>query len=332
MPTNHTRLENTYRLLGVTVNTSFCLPKNTSVPFDPSPDLRFVHDRVESLPCNPTGTPAVYVSPYTLQDGQSLLYAYSRPEYDVLRFPHTGDFYVRPDLITCYELKTAFKRDVSRWLSGTVLALWLERRGIPVFHASAVVVDSRAIAFLGTNGAGKSSLAAAFMKRGYSMLTDDALAVDHSRCGRVMARPGYSQMRLWPDQAEYFVGHSEDLELVHPDATKRYVPVGPEKLGSFCDVPRPLGCLYIAARRDAEDSGKNVEITPLSSTEAVIELVRYSFTARLLAGLGLQAERLKTLAQIVQRIPVRRLTDPTGLQYLPATCDAILQDFSCIAE
>jgi hypothetical protein len=293
MPNNHTRPETTYRLLGVTVNTSFCLPKKISVPFEVSPDLRFIRNVVESLPFNPAGTQPVYVSPYTLPGGESLLYAYNRPEYDMLRFTHTADFYVRPNVITCYQLRRASHHHVSRWLSSTVLALWLERKGTPVFHASAVSCNGD---------------------------TD------------VVGHPGYPQMRLWADQAEHFLGHFEDLELVHPDATKRYVPVGPETLGSFCDSPRSLRCLYIPARRDPEDTGRAIEITPLSSGEAVIELVRYSFTGRLLAGLGLQAQRLKTLAQIVQRVAVRRIADPTGMEYLPGTCDAILNDLATLAD
>ena len=63
---------------------------------------------------------------------------------------------------------------------------------------------------------------------------------------------------------------------------------------------------------------------------AFIELVRHSSSSRLLAGLGLQPLRLKSLAQIAKHVPVRRITYPTGLEYLPKVCDTILEDLRAL--
>ena len=43
----------------------------------------------------------------------------------------------------------------------------LIKKDIHSLHASAVAVDGKAIAFLGSNGFGKSSLAASFVNAGY---------------------------------------------------------------------------------------------------------------------------------------------------------------------
>jgi len=266
-----------------------------------------------------------YISPYKTKDGESLLYVYRQAECDVLLFTNTTAFYVWPDRIVCYQLQRAYRSEVERWLVGTVLALWLERKGIPVMHASAVVVEDGAVAFLASNTAGKSSLAAALMQCGYPLLIDDALPIargDHTFLGQ----PGYPQMRLWPDQAEHFLVHFEDLELVHPEASKRTVSVGPEGLGAFCDVPQPLRCFYILSRRDPEEAGTAVEITPVSPRDALIELVRYSFSTRLLTALGLQPRRLNDLAQIAGQVPMRRIRYPSGLEHLPRICATILED------
>jgi hypothetical protein len=317
----------TYRLLGINVASNFCLSNRIASSSSTSPDLIFTHSLVESLPRKGVRMAPAYVSPYTFPDGESLLYVYRHSECDVLRFTNTADFYVWPDRIVCYQLRRAAPHEVRRWLSGTVIALWLERRGISVLHASAVVIDDRGVAFLGSNQAGKSSLAAALMQRDYQMLTDDALALT-SDADNITGHPGYPEMRLWPDQAEHFLGHFEDLERVHPDATKRNVPIGAATLGTFCDSPRPMRCLYIPTRRELQNGGTTVEITRVSSGEALMELVRYSFSSRLLTALGLQPERLNRLAQIVRRVPLRRIWYPSGLEHLPSTCDTILTDVS----
>jgi hypothetical protein len=325
MPNNHTLLMPAYRLLGVALASNFCLPNRIALPPDVPADVIFAHSVVESLPWDGAEELPIYVSPYMLRDGESLLYVYRQPEYDVLRFPNTADFYIWPDRIACYQLRRASAYEVRRWLSGTVIALWLERKGTPVLHASAVVVGDSGIAFLGSNHAGKSSLAAALMQREYPMLTDDALPLTPGD-NTIIGHPGYPEMRMWPDLAQHFLGHFDDLELVHPDATKRNVPVGPESLGSFCDFPRPMRCLYVPTRRDPQDGGTAVEITPVSCGEALIELVRYSFSTRLLTALGLQAQRLNSLAEIVREVPLRRICYPSGLEHLPGTCDTILED------
>jgi hypothetical protein len=214
-------------------------------------------------------------------------------------------------------------------LLATVLSFWLERRGIPALHAAAAVVEGCATAFLSTNSGGKSVLAATLMQVGYPLLTDDILAVEHSR-GVFVGRPGYPQMRLWPDEAQHFLGHYEDLERVHPALSKRRVPVGANGFGTFCDASQPLACLYLPERRDPVEAGTEIRITPVSPRDAVIELVRHSFTPRVVEAIGLQPQRLDCFAQMVQQVPMRRLVYPSGFEHLPRVREAILEDLESL--
>ena len=63
-------------------------------------------------------------------------------------------------------------------------------------------------------------LAAALVRAGHALLADDLLAVEPASTG-FRAHPGYPQMRMWPEGAEYFVGGFEDLEMAHPSFAKR---------------------------------------------------------------------------------------------------------------
>jgi hypothetical protein len=314
-----------YRFFGLTVASDFRLLDRVAVSGNSTPDLTFTCTEVESFPNDWTRVSPTYISPYLTKGGESILRVYDQPECVVLHFTDTAEFYVWPDRIVCYQLRRAYRYQVEMWLVGTVLALWLEQKGIPVMHASAVVVDNRAMAFLASSTAGKSSLAAALMRCGYPLLTDNVLPI--TCCGDTyVGQPGYPQMRLWPDQAKHFLGYFEDLELVHPEASKRTVPVGSEGLGGFCDVSQPLSCLYIPYRRDSVADGTAIEITPVSPRDTTIELVRHSFLTRLLTAMGLQPQRLHSLAHIARQVPMRQVMYPSGLEHLPRVCEAILED------
>jgi hypothetical protein len=168
-----------------------------------------------------------------------------------------------------------------------------------------VAVGPWAVAFVGRQGDGKSGLAAALLQAGGSLLSDDLAALSR-RGEEIFVQPGFPQMRMWPDEAAFFLAHSEHLPLVHPDQTKRWIPIGPEGIGTF--------------QADA------IGIETISPRDAVIELLRHSFTPLLVEAAGLQPGRLDFLAHLVLHVPVKRLRYPTGLTLLPRVAEAIRND------
>jgi hypothetical protein len=208
-------------------------------------------------------------------------------------------------------------------LLGSVFSFWLEREEIPALHASAVVAGERAVAFLSTSHGGKSSLAAALMQAGCPLLTDDLLPLEF-RGGTLVGRPGYPQMRLWPEEARCFLGYAEGLERVHPDYAKRRVPIGTGGFGTFADSPHPLTCIYLPERRDVGET--KVEILPVAPPDALMTLLRHSFTPRIVAAIGLQPQRLDFFSQLVRDVPLRRLVYPSGRQHLGWVREALLED------
>ena len=160
---------------------------------------------------------------------------------------------------------------------------------------------------------------------GFPLLTDDILAVEFQGKDFV-AHPGYPYMRLWQPEAQYFLGHYEDLELVDPRASKRWVPIGAKGLGSFCEFTQRLKCLYILERYEPENANEDIQITPISPRDAVIELVRYSFAYPIVENVGLQPRRIDFFARLAQQIPIHRIRYPSGLEHLPQVKNAILED------
>src|SRR3954468_14330500 len=88
-----------------------------------------------------------------------------------------------------------------RFLVGRILPWAAVLRGLEVFHASAVAVDGRALAFVGPTGAGKTSVAVRLVARGARFLTDDVLALDDVH-GAVRAHPGAAIASVRPAEKE----------------------------------------------------------------------------------------------------------------------------------
>jgi hypothetical protein len=311
--------ERSFRLFSTTVTSEF--PLAVVLPqSDRAPDLTLRLSLQPLLSSDPSASNRLYSSPFHDKDGASLGCLYRAPEGEILRFSGAGDFLVLSDRIE------GFSPDWSNGLAelrflGPVLSYWFERRGLPAFHASAVSVNGRAVAFASRHGGGKSGLAAGMIAAGAALLTDDLLVLEE-RNGLWEVRPSYPQMRMWPDEAEHFLGSFVDLPLVQRDSEKRSVAVGEGGFGTFLDVSTPLACIYLPTRVEGADA---VEIQPLSRSEALIELVRHSFSPRLMEAAGLQPARLDHLARLVRSVPVRRLVYPSGFERLGEVAGELLQ-------
>ena len=256
----------------------------------------------------------LYSSPWRDETGESVAHLDRFPTAEVFRFPATADFYLEPGRIQGHLLDPDRRDQMELRLLGPVLAYSLERLGLPALHASAVCLDAGgAVGFLAPSGGGKSSLAAALLRAGAELLTDDVLPIEENG-GTFLARPGFPQMRLEPDTAS-LLGPTDGLLPITPDDTKLHVTAA-----AFRDIPIPLAGLYLLERRPGPP-----QILSLSRREAVIELVRHSYSPYLVEAAGLQPRRLDLFARLVRQVPVRRLLCPDGLEHLPRVADAVLE-------
>jgi hypothetical protein len=271
-------------------------------------------------------TEPTYTSPYRNQDGESILTFYNLEGYQIMHYPDIADYYLRNQSIYCHLLNPINHELAALHILPAVVSTWMElRQAVVALHASAVVVEGATITFLAHSGQGKSTLAATFVKAGYPLLTDDILLIEESD-GDFQTKPGYPSMRLWPDEAVYFRGQYEDLELIQSGYDKRRVPLSDQNSKGFWDHATQLGCIYLPQRRQADDEQTDVRIEPVSKQEAVIELIRFAYTTRLSRALGRDAQRLSFFSRIAANIPIRKLSYPSGYECLPKVFSAVLED------
>lgn len=310
-----------HRLYGLTVASDFPF-KNRFPEGSGSPDVTFTCRKRPPVPDHWQNTTPLFASGMKTERGESILSIFRLDGYHVAHYPELIDFYIFSDRIIAHLLDTSYDYLVEIYLLGDIFSLWLELQGIPAIHASAVVIDGEAIGFLSSNKGGKSALAAAFMKKGFPLLTDDILPIE-KRDGAYFGRPGYPQMRMWPEEAGFFLGRSMDLEIVHPGYSKRRIPVGEKGIGSFHRDRISLKALYIPER---QDRCKGIEIVPISQKDAFIEMIRHSFSVSIVEALGLQVPRMQFFSSLVQNVPMRRLRYPSGLSHLSYVADTLVED------
>jgi hypothetical protein len=310
-----------YRCYGFKIASDFSFATSL-IRCDGPPDLEFVCRSSKPTTSELSRAKPIFESAARVDETRSLISLYAADGYDLLRFTEIADFYMWPDSIRCHLLDEAAAQMVEIYLLGLVFSVWLERQGIPALHASAAVVGDSGVAFLAGNRGGKSSLAATFVGKGCALLTDDILPLEISE-GGIRGRPGYPQMRLWPPEARHFLGH-DDLPLVHPHYTKRRVAVGTGSFGQFCDHPRRLAAVYVPQQQ----SDAAIHMEPVFQGDALIELVRHSFAAHIAEAMGLGSRRFRVLAEVVRRVPTRRLIYPPGMEHLDAVEYGIRQDLA----
>ena len=168
----------------------------------------------------------------------------SHPERGFLfRQPDYGVHWIsaRGDRIGCAPPEAAEEWHWQRMLTGQLLPFAALLRGLEVFHASAVVIDGRAVAMVAASGTGKTSVAGELVLRGAEFLADDVVALEAAGDG-IVAHPGAGLANL-RRSATALVDRAPQLGRVEgadEGALRLAIPTHPE--------PVALGALCILAR------------------------------------------------------------------------------------
>jgi hypothetical protein len=186
-----------------------------------------------------------------------------------------------------------------RFLVGRILPWAAVLRGLEALHASAVVVDGGAIAFVGATSAGKTSLAVQMVARGARFATDDVLALDE-RGGGLRAHPGAALVAVRPaERAAVARSTWRRVGSVLGHSGKTYMAV------PRVDGPVPLRAVYFLGLGDGP----------------AVESIRHPDPRRLLGNtfvVGVQTpERLRrqldVCAAITRSIPLFELRRAPGV-------------------
>jgi hypothetical protein len=242
-----------------------------------------------------------------------------------VRWGTVGEFLVAADgsRITCRRIEASSVESFQVYMLGQALSVALVSQRFEPLHATAVVVDGEAVAFLGDNAFGKSSLAACFMAAGHRVLTDDLLIVRQSS-NRLLAYPGPPRIKLFPKIARRFLGQTANSVQMNRDTDKLVVPIDRDRR---CECPVPLKAIYsLTAPRDACRS-RSVRIETLSPRETFVALLKGTFNRRLVTPQRLERQ-FRVMASLSNQISVKTLTYPRSVERLPELRGTVLEDLA----
>lgn len=209
------------------------------------------------------------------------------------------------------------------YLLNQVLSFALLRQGIEPLHASVVVIDGRAVGFLGDSGHGKSCLVATFLKSGFPLVTDDMLVLQRNG-GSFIAHPGLPRIKLFPKRASALLGRRVNGTRMNPLTSKMVIPLRSEE---SCRIPVPLRSIYVLNSPATARPGQKVTIRRLSPRKAFVALVQNTFNYKMIVPDRLKRHFLFS-SSVASKTPVSALSYPRTWTSLAAVRDAVLRDLA----
>jgi hypothetical protein len=276
----------------------------------------------------PAGEELTYVGSDSAETGEPSLRVWRVAGGEYLRIDYSDgtQFWLdrkRKELWAVW-LGTSSLEDTASYLLGPILGLLLRLRGVTCLHASAVAFQDRSVAFVGSQGAGKSTTAAALARQGYGVLSDDIVALVE-RDGAFHAMPAYPHLSLWPDSVKILYGSAEALPRFIPDWEKRRMDLG-EQGTRFESRPLPLGAIYILGER-GPDPAPYVE--SMKPQRALLALVADTYANKILDR-EMRASEFAVLGRLVTSVPVRRVCPHEDSGRLAELCKVIRRDFGSL--
>jgi len=219
-------------------------------------------------------------------------------------------------------LDTLTLEDTATYLLGPIMGFLLRLRGVVCLHACSIKVGDKCLAIVGPAGAGKSTTAAAFAKAGFSILSDDVVAL-WERERSFLVQPSYPRVRLWPKSVEILYGKPDALPCLTPNWDKRYLDLTQEGY-QFQQQPLPLGAIYILGSRSSDAAAPFIESLPVQAS--IITLIANTYGKGLLDK-GMRAKEFDLLSRLVVNVPVRQIIPHSDAAYLSKLCEVIVEDF-----
>lgn len=268
-----------YRLFGLTILSEIPLPELVADPGAGPADVRVTLGTIAAWPDAEAGM--------HIEGDEALLV-----------IPPAGRFLARGGRELVVEpFDGVSPRNLRLYLLGSAFGAILHQRVLLPLHANAVVVEGRAIGFMGHPGAGKSTLAAWFHDRGFDVLADDVCVVTPGPGAAPLAHAGIPRLRLWREALERGGREASDYERSFDDMDKYTVPTDLERA-----LPAvPLSHLYLLEKAEGEAS-----IERLEGSAAVEAMIANTYRGAYVRLMGTTRQHLLACAELARTVPVFR--------------------------
>jgi hypothetical protein len=212
------------------------------------------------------------------------------------------------------------EEEIRLFLLGSAFGALIHQRGMLPLHGSAIIAEGKAIIFSGISGIGKSTLAAAFIKKGYKLLADDVSVVTINISGKPIVHPGYPQMKLWTDALEK-LGHKPlHLKKIRSKIKKYALPLQVE----FHSKAAELNRIYIITKKEID----RVKISQLKGIEKFNTVKNNIYRIHFMQGAGTSEAHFKLIETISRLCVVKLVSRPSKGFHLEELMQIIKNDMT----
>jgi len=190
-------------------------------------------------------------------------------------------------------------REVSQFARGTPLAALLFQRGHLAVQAAAASTCGSGILIAGRSAAGKSTLLAALLQRGWRLLADDLAVVGLDSEGSPVVPPTSDQVRLFPDARE-----------------RLGVAGGPWAIAS---EPAPLRAIWCLSSRGGEGASE----TDVEGADRFRSIAALAYNTRIADALLDRVTFFRLAVAMSASATIRRLHRPMGRWSVDELADLI---------
>lgn len=178
------------------------------------------------------------------------------------------------DLIEVQPLEGFDEAKLGVYLMGSCMGAILIQRGFMLLHGSCVTNGTHSVLITGDSGAGKSTTAAEFLKRGWKLVTDDVTCI-YDVDQVPMVRSSYPSQKLWQDSLERYEKSDDDIHsLYFTDDREKF---GVNVSDSFFDGVCPLSMII---RLQPADHPCLIE--PIEGINKVDQLLRNTYRIKMI--------------------------------------------------
>jgi hypothetical protein len=218
--------------------------------------------------------------------------------------------------ITIEPFENTTDDEVRLFLLGSAFGALIQQRGLFPLHGSAIEMNGECVVFSGVSGIGKSTIAFAFARLGYKILTDDLCVISLDNKGIPLVQPGYPQMKLWADTLQKVGKNTEGHRHIRP---------GMDKYGlllkeNYYSLPLPLKRIYLLSAKKTED----LESKPLIGIDKFNALINNTYRFNFIAGSSSKKTHFKYCDTIAQNTFIATLSRPSEGFRLEALIEYIL--------
>jgi len=217
----------------------------------------------------------------------------------LLEVDHIAKYHIKDgNKIFVELLKDSADREVRLFLLGSAFGALFLQRGLLPIHGSTIKFGSSATIFAGLSGAGKSSIAAYFVSKGFKALADDISLVNE----KLEVVPGFPNMKIWNDVLKKLEIKENSLKEIRPNIKKYQVPIN----DNYCNEALALKNIIIISTKNSP----GFDLEELTGIKKFNAIKNNTYRYRFVQGLEIQLDHFQVLNKLLPQIKVYKIARP----------------------